>query len=152
MFVRLFKILKFYSIIMLGLGYFLSISACDSNPLRLQVKANDQGQSSVKNFYFTNGLEVHQINGDYENGLYRGRVTLRNARSQTRRLQYQFTWYDKDNHPLVDDSAWTPMIVYGKGERLLVGIAPNETASGFSIGIRDLDATKVFKTNFLGKY
>lgn len=131
----------------------LLLTACASTAEKIQLSANDQKISEVKSFYFTGGLVVDQVQGEYQNGLYRGRILLRNTRTQELRLQYQFTWYDKKGKALdFDDSAWTPITLYGKGEKIVAAIAPTAEVAGFKVGVRDLAATKVFKTNFLGKY
>ncbi len=100
-----------------------------------------------------NGLTVKQLKGQYYNELYRGRVVIVNKKASEQQLQYQFTWYDDaENEIGIESNAWTPVVVYGKSERSVVGIAPSSSAVGFRVSIRDLKATKVFKTNFLGKY
>lgn len=135
------------------LSIVLLLAACASTVEKIQISANDQSTPTVKSFYFTGGLVVEQVQGEYRNGLYRGRVVLRNTRTQERHFQYQFTWYDKKGQALdFDDSAWTPITLYGKGEKIIAAIAPTEEVAGFKVGVRDLEATKVFKTNFLGKY
>ncbi len=139
-----------------GLGlisFIVLLAGCASTAEKTQISIIDQGASQVKAFYFTDGLAVEQMQGEYQNGLYRGRVVLRNTRNQMRQLQYQFTWYDTQGNMVdFDDSAWTPIILYGKGEKSVAAIAPIAKIAGFKVSIRDLKATKIFKTNFLGKY
>ena len=83
--------------------------------------------------------------------LYRGKVVIANKKGSTQDLQYQFTWYDESGTEVgIDGNGWTPFIIYGKDEITIVGLAPNPQASGFRINVRDLKASKTFKTNLLG--
>ena len=84
--------------------------------------------------------------------LYSATVVVKNTSSSTQEFQYQFTWFDANDRELeIDSHGWSPATIYGKDQKTLTNIAPNPEAAKFRVSIRDLKATKVFKTNFFGR-
>lgn len=114
---------------------------------------NHQEALVVKDFYFTDGLAIQQVEGDYQSGLYRSRIKLRNLRRSDRQFEYQFIWYDQQGRVVNFDSlAWTPISLYDHGEKIVAAIAPNATVVGFKVNVRDAKTFTLFATPFLGKY
>ncbi len=131
----------------------LTLIGCQNNA-GLQVQHdpyNIETNNQVTDYKFGNKLIVSQIIGDISGGLHNGNVVIKNTTKSSMNLQYQFTWYDQNNREMdIDGSAWTPITVYAKNQKTLSSIAPNPTATQFRVSIRELNATKVFKTNLLG--
>jgi uncharacterized protein YcfL len=127
------------------------VTGCASNTASMQIRSDETGETSVVAYKLGNKLEVKQVQGEFINGLYRGKVVVANQKKSTQDLQYLFTWFDASGAELdVDGNGWTPFVIYGKDQKTIVGLAPNPQASGFKVNVRDLKANKTFKTNLLG--
>ena len=135
------------SIGILAIG--LTLSGCQ-NTSGIQVKHGTA--TTIQNFKFDNNLEIDQAIGSMNGELYSGAVIVKNNASSTKALQYQFTWYDNQNIEIDANShGWTPLTIYGNDEKTVKSVAPSPTATQFKVSIRELKATKVFKTNLLGR-
>jgi uncharacterized protein YcfL len=120
----------------------------------IQVKhdSTPAAKNEIIDHTFNNAIEVTQVDGTMVGNLYSGTVVVTNTSSSTEEFQYQFTWYDENDRELeIDSHGWSPAIVYGKDQKTLSNVAPNPEAAKFRVSIRDLKATKVFKTNFFGR-
>jgi len=140
-----------------ALGASVAISAAVlagcNNTAGVQVRAGDNMETTTETFSDLDGVEIQQIKGDYVNGTnYRARVMMRNTESDTKTIQYQFTWYDADGMQVDPEGfAWTPVTLYGNDEKTVQAISPSANVTGFRLNVRDLKADKTFKTNIFGK-
>ncbi len=129
----------------------ITVSGCSSTA-GTQARLDADGKQEVTSYEFFSGLKIKQLKSNDINGMYQGKVIVENTRRSTQSLQYQFSWYNEGGEEIANDSySWLPFTIYGKDQRTLSSLAPSPNATNFRVNIRDLKATKTFKTNFLGK-
>lgn len=82
-------------------------------------------------------LAISQVNSRYHGDLLEVNVRLSSQYKKTQRLQYQFTWFDKQGFVVEGNrSAWQPLILHGFQDADLVGVAPTAKASSYKLYVR----------------
>lgn len=85
------------------------------------------------------GLQIVDLKLDFVGDLLRANVLIHNKYDTTLNLQYKFSWFDEEGREIDPASkAWTPIVLYGKGSKMLQSIAPNPAAEEFKINIQKL--------------
>jgi uncharacterized protein YcfL len=71
-------------------------------------------------------------------GLLEAEVVLTNQTSTDKAMQYQFSWFDKDNFEVEQGSrAWIPVTLFGKANISLKAVAPNTTVTTYKVNVRE---------------
>jgi uncharacterized protein YcfL len=136
--------------ILFGLTAAILLNGCASSA-GVVASQDASGQTTTTVYNDNLGILVRQIRSSPAGGLFKARVIVENETNATQSLQYQFNWYDQQGDELnADGQAWSPFYIYGHNQKSLSSLAPSPEAVQFRVAIRDLSATKTFKTNFLG--
>lgn len=122
-----------------ALGLMLLLSACTTNTAGVALYAPAGGAAQLETH--NSGLDVAltEQSRREQNGLLQVNVILANSRSGDRHLQYLFYWYDGSGQELASDGrGWTPIKLHGYQSRTLSALAPNPTAQGYRVYVREV--------------
>ncbi len=82
-------------------------------------------------------LSIAQVQSRLINGVTQVNVELVSGASKTQKLQYQFTWFDEQGFVVEPNKTpWTPLSLHGGQIKKLRAVAPNATATTFSVYVR----------------
>lgn len=125
------------SIITVFLGIIISVSSGCLTP-RTDGMSVEKGRLQIDNVPFSLNLEMIQDAMYKTNeGFLRVQVTLKNANREDFDCQYRFIWKDKDGLTLTHaHSPWKPLVLHGKQETIVEGVAPLGAATDFKLAIR----------------
>lgn len=83
-------------------------------------------------------LAVTRVEHTDVGGLTKAAVTLRSTISDTQPLQYRWAWFDSHGIEVNSSAqAWQPLLMYGKHEATVQGLAPNPSAKSFKLHLRE---------------
>jgi uncharacterized protein YcfL len=69
----------------------------------------------------------------------RAQVSLRSKDRDTVKAQYRFEWFDLEGMEINANSAWKPLMLYGRETATVKGVAPDTRAKTFKLKIREPD-------------
>ena len=131
----------------------LLISSCKNVPPVTSGVGTDQiapGQKFEKHLQVDNpslGKQLHisDIRSRTSNELLEINLSLTSTYEKTLKLQYQFTWFDKDGFVIeAGKSPWQPLDLHGMQTATVPGLAPTTKVASFSIYVREVPE-KYFK-------
>jgi len=71
-------------------------------------------------------------------GLLEAEVVLTNQTSTDKAMQYQFSWFDKDNFEVEQGSrGWAPVTLFGNANVSLKAVAPNASVTTYKVNVRE---------------
>jgi uncharacterized protein YcfL len=90
-------------------------------------------------------LHISDISSRTNQALLEINLALTSTYKKTLKLQYQFTWFDKDGFVIeAGKSPWQPLDLHGMQTAIVPGLAPTAHAASFSIYVREV-SEKFFK-------
>ncbi len=125
----------------------LFISACKNVPPVTSGTGIDQiapGQKFSKHLQVHNPelatkLHISDIRSRTNNDLLEVNLSLTSTYKKTLKLQYQFTWFDKDGFVLeAGKSPWQPLSLHGMQTATVPGLAPTNQVASFSLYVREV--------------
>ena len=108
---------------------------CNCTNKCITIKSNNNHQKSFGQFYVIR-KEANVIS---KNGILVSSITVKNKKSSSASFQYQVNWKDKNNFIVGQTQPWIPIQVKGSLEKDIKIVAPNVTATGYSINLCELD-------------
>lgn len=84
-------------------------------------------------------LQVVDLQSDRAGDLMRAQVSLRSKDRDTVKAQYRFEWFDLQGMEINANSAWKPLMMYGRETTTVKGVAPDTRAKSFKLKIREPD-------------
>ncbi len=101
-------------------------------------KAANREQIRVNNPWLRPYLELAAMKMTTVGDVLKVNATVFSSYRKDLRLQYKFTWYDKEGMVLEEDVApWKPITLYGYETKDVVGVAPSPAAKEFKIIFRE---------------
>jgi len=131
----------------------LLISGCKNVPPVTSGMGSDQiapGQKYSKHLQVHNPklgkkLHISDIRSRTSNELLEINLSLTSTYEKTLKLQYQFTWFDKDGFVIeAGKSPWQPLDLHGMQTATVPGLAPTTQVASFSLYVREVPE-KFFK-------
>ncbi|KGJ88829.1 YcfL family protein [Colwellia psychrerythraea] len=131
----------------------LLISGCKNIPPVTSGMGSDQiapGQKFSKHLQVHNPelgekLHISDIRSRTNNDLLEINLSLTSTYEKTLKLQYQFTWFDKDGFVIEAGKApWKPLDLHGMQTETVPGLAPTNKVATFSLYVREVPE-KFFK-------
>ncbi|PKI14343.1 DUF1425 domain-containing protein [Colwellia sp. 12G3] len=131
----------------------LLISGCKNIPPVTSGMGTDQiapGQKFSKHLQVHNPelskrLHISDIRSRTSNDLLEINLSLTSTYKKTLKLQYQFTWFDKDGFVIeAGKSPWQPLDLHGMQTETVPGLAPTTNIASFSLYVREVPE-KFFK-------
>ncbi|MCJ8292775.1 MAG: YcfL family protein [Colwellia sp.] len=131
----------------------LLISACKNVPPVTSGMGSEQIAPGQK---FSSHLQVHNpelgkklhisdIRSRTNNDLLEVNLSLTSTYKKTLKLQFHFTWFDKDGFVIeAGKSPWQPLDLHGMQTAALPGLAPTTQVASFSLYVREVPE-KFFK-------
>jgi len=90
-------------------------------------------------------LHISDIRSRTNNDLLEINLSLSSTYKKTLKLQYQFTWFDKDGFVIeAGKSPWQPLDLHGMQTATVPGLAPTTHVASFSLYVREVPE-KFFK-------
>ncbi len=98
----------------------------------------EQGRLVVEDRAFASCLALVQDQTvRTEQGFLKAQVTVKNTRKRDARVQYRFTWKDRDGMTLKRaETLWTPLVLHGREEAVVEAICPVPGAADFRLVVR----------------
>jgi uncharacterized protein YcfL len=84
-------------------------------------------------------LQIVDLQSDRAGDLMRAQVSLRSKDRDTVKAQYRFEWYDLQGMEINANSAWKPLMLYGRETATVKGVAPDTRAKTFKLKVREPD-------------
>lgn len=84
-------------------------------------------------------LQIVDMQSDRSGDLMRAQVSLRSKDRDTVKAQYRFEWFDLQGMEINANSAWKPLMLYGRETATVRGVAPDTRAKTFKLKIREPD-------------
>lgn len=131
----------------------LLFSSCKNVPPVTSGMGSDQiapGQKFSKHLQVHNPalgkkLHISDIRSRTSNDLLEINLSLTSTYKKTLKLQYQFTWFDKDGFVIeAGKSPWQPLDLHGMQTATVPGLAPTTQVASFSLYVREVPE-KYFK-------
>lgn len=98
-----------------------------------------QKHLQVDNPELAKKLHISDIRSRTSNDLLEINLSLTSTYKKSQKLQYQFTWFDKDGFVIeANKSAWKPLDLHGMQTATLPGLAPTNKVASFSIYVREV--------------
>jgi len=95
-------------------------------------------QVVIENSRLASYITISDLRSVLIGGLIKANVTISSLAHDTLPLQYKFRWFDINGMEVSPDStAWQPVILYGKDQKVVQGVAPNVGVKEFKILFRD---------------
>ena len=90
-------------------------------------------------------LHISDIRSRTNNDLLEINLSLTSTYKKTLKLQYQFTWFDKEGFVIeAGKSPWKPLDLHGMQTETVPGLAPTTNVASFSLYVREVPE-KFFK-------
>ena len=127
--------MKHFSIVLLGVVMSVCFGCLTPRTDGMSV---EKGRLQIDNVPFSLNLEMVQ-DAMYKTpeGFLRVQVTLQNKNREDFDCQYRFVWKDKDGLTLTHaQSSWKPLVLHGKQNTIVEGVAPIGVATDFKLVIR----------------
>lgn len=127
--------MKHFSIVLLGVVMSVCFGCLTPRTDGMSV---EKGRLQIDNVPFSLNLEMVQ-DAMYKTpeGFLRVQVTLQNKNREDFDCQYRFVWKDKDGLTLTHaQSSWKPLVLHGKQNTIVEGVAPIGAATDFKLVIR----------------
>ena len=96
-------------------------------------------QVLINNSSLGSDLVVSALQSDRVGDLMRAQATITSKTSDTLKLQYRFIWFTAAGIELNSNSAWKPLLVYGKERKTVQGVAPDPRGASFMLAIRSAE-------------
>lgn len=147
------KVTKHSMLLVAALTATLFISGCKNIAPVTSGTGTDQiapGQKFSKHLQVHNPelaekLHISDIRSRTTNELLEINLSLTSTYEKTLKLQYQYTWFDKDGFVLeAGKSPWTPLDLHGMQTATVPGLAPTNKVASFSLYVREVPE-KFFK-------
>jgi len=131
----------------------LFLSACKNIPPVTSGVGSEQiapGQKFSKHLQVHNPelgkkLHISDIRSRTNNDLLDINLSLTSTYKKTLKLQYQFSWFDKDGFVIeAGKSPWQPLDLHGMQTETVPGLAPTTNVASFSLYVREVPE-KFFK-------
>jgi uncharacterized protein YcfL len=141
------------ALLIVALTATLLISGCKNISPVTSGMGSDQiapGQKFEKNLQVHNPelgkkLHISDIRSRTNQELLEINLALTSTYKKTLKLQYQFTWFDKDGFVIeAGKSPWQPLDLHGMQTATVPGLAPTAQVASFSIYVREVPE-KFFK-------
>lgn len=125
-------------------------TACQNVPPVTSGVGGDQiapGQKFEKHLQVDNPelgrkLHISDIRSRANNDLLEINASLTSTYKKTLKLQYQFTWFDRDGFVVeANKSPWKPLDLHGMQTETVPGLAPTNKVASFSIYVREVPET-----------
>lgn len=121
-----------------ALGLMLLLSACATNTSGVALYAPAGGAAQLEQHQSIDVTLTEQSRRE-QNGLLQVNVILTNTQSGDNHLQYLFYWYDGSGQEVASDGrGWTPIKLHGHQSRTLTALAPNASAQGYRVYVREV--------------
>lgn len=124
----------------------LALSACATSGIEGRGSTQER-PASGESLYTRLVLSNTSLAGDvslvdqkavFVGDLLKASVTIQSKVGNTLNLQYRFTWLDGNGMEINPESGtWKPLILYGKDNKTLLGVAPNPSAKEFKVVVRE---------------
>lgn len=122
-----------------ALGLMLLLSACSTNTSGVALYAPAGGAATLETHNSSLDATLTEQSRRQQNGLLQVNVILANTQSGDNHLQYLFYWYDGSGQEVASDGrGWTPIKLHGYQSRTLSALAPNESAQGYRVYVREV--------------
>jgi len=147
------KMRKGTALLITALATTLFLSACKNIPPVTSGMGSDQiapGQKFSKHLQVDNPelgkkLHISDIRSRTNNDLLEINLSLTSTYKKTLKLQYQFSWFDKDGFVIeAGKSPWQPLDLHGMQTETVPGLAPTTNVASFSLYVREVPE-KFFK-------
>lgn len=141
------------ALLVAALSTTLFISACKNVPPVTSGMGSEQivpGQKFSKHLQVDNPelgkkLHISDIRSRTNNDLLEVNLSLTSTYKKTLKLQFQFTWFDKDGFVIeAGKSPWQPLDLHGMQTATVPGLAPTTAVASFSLYVREVPE-KFFK-------
>lgn len=94
---------------------------------------------AVNNVSLGWSVEVVDMKSVTLGNLIKAQVSLRSKDRDALPLQYRFDWFDAQGMEIASNTAWKPLIIYGKETKTVQAVAPDPLARGFKLKLREPD-------------
>jgi uncharacterized protein YcfL len=106
---------------------------------------NDEGARELAKDVIINSrslagdIQIMDLQSNRAGDLMRAQVSLRSKDRDTVKAQYRFEWFDLEGMEINANSAWKPLMLYGRETATVKGVAPDTRAKTFKLKIREPD-------------
>ncbi len=111
-----------------------------------KVSWDEQGARTLeKNVLFSDSglkgdIQIVDVKSAMAGDIMRAQATLRSKDKDTLPFQYRFEWYDAGGLEINSGAgSWKPLILYGRENKTVQGVAPDPRAKEFKLKIREPD-------------
>lgn len=93
----------------------------------------------VHNAELSKKLHISDIRTRTHNDLLELNLSLTSTYEKTLKLQYQFTWFDKEGFVIeAGKSPWKPLNLHGMQTAIVPGLAPTPRVASYSLYVREI--------------
>jgi len=121
---------------------FLTITGCATSGL--EAIGNPSGDPKfakhlvIHNEPLADNIIINDMHTRTVGDLLEVSVVVENLSSTDQRIQYQFSWYDKNNFEIEQGTEpWTPTVLHGKATFQMQALAPNPAVTTYKITVRE---------------
>lgn len=123
------------------LAVVLMVAGCATSGMEATGKPGDDKYAKhlvIHNESLANKIIITDMHSRVTGGLMEAEVVLTNQTSTDKSMQYQFSWFDKDNFEVEQGSrAWIPVTLFGKASVSLKAVAPNPSVTTYKVNVRE---------------
>lgn len=128
------KILKIMAVV-LGVG----LVGCANTAGVEGRKAAGRDQVKYRGSNLEESIEMKNLKMRKVGGILQAGGTMFSTVTSDLKVQYRFSWYDKDGFELDKDAgSWKSLTLYGRETADVQGVSPNARAEEFKVVIREL--------------
>lgn len=99
---------------------------------------NDRKHLVIHNESLANKITISSAQTRTTGDLLEVNLTVQNLTNRDRRVQYRFSWFDRDGFEVEAGSeSWTPVVMHGASEFNIQALAPNTSIQSFKLNVRE---------------
>jgi uncharacterized protein YcfL len=123
--------------------FFLLLGGCVATSSSTTVeKSGSEYKVTVNSLVLDNHIRVTERSASRPDGLLKAQVRGKNMKAKDIQFEYRFIWLDADGMRIdTGMSIWKPLLLSGKEDAFMVGIAPTPQAVDFLLGVRFLQSS-----------
>ena len=132
--------MKWMRLILLIVPLF-AVAACSSSNMASQERTDD---GELKTYLKSNNallysrISIAELNQRQVGDMMQVQATLENNWKFQLDFQYKFKWFDDNNFEIQPESQpWRQLVLPGRNQANVQGVAPNPTATKFEIWVRE---------------
>ena len=123
----------------MAIGLMVALVGCANTAGIEGRKAANREQVMYRGAHLQESIEMKNLKMRKVGGILQAAGTLFSMVTSDLRIQYRFSWYDKDGFEIDKDAnSWKSITLYGRQTADIQGVAPNARAEEFKVVIRDL--------------